>query len=201
MSENSYFTIEKESLGEYTDKGSRFIGVIFPLEKGDEISIRLDDLKGRYPGATHYVYAYRLMENGVVEVFRDCGEPSGTAGLPMINVLRKNMLTNTGIIVIRYFGGKKLGVSGLREAYTAASEAALANARILEKFHEAHFKMVLPYTQLDRVSAMIEPDLGKLEQKEFTDKVTLFAAIKLDKLDIFRSLVEALPGIELYELD
>ena len=126
----SYITIHKYASFEYEDRKSIFIGEARPVTTEDEALAFIDAVKKRYPDARHHVYAYVLRENSIMR-FSDDGEPQGTAGMPVLDVIRKNGLTNTVIVVTRYFGGTLLGTGGLVRAYTAAALGAIENAEII----------------------------------------------------------------------
>ena len=121
MFDESYNTILKASEGSFRDKGSKFIAYLFPVTTEDKVKEILQDYKKKYYDARHHCYAYRLGWNKDAYRINDDGEPSGTAGKPIYGQILSNDLTNVLILVVRYFGGVKLGVSGLIQAYKAAA--------------------------------------------------------------------------------
>jgi len=129
----AYKTISQPSEGFYKDKGSRFIAIAFPVLSEQDFKDELERIKTRFHDARHHCYAYRIGVIDVVERFNDDGEPSGTAGKPILGQIHSFGLTNVGIVVVRYFGGVKLGVGGLITAYKQASADALATAEIVAK--------------------------------------------------------------------
>jgi uncharacterized YigZ family protein len=129
----SYQTIESEAEGLYKEKGSKFYAFAFPVENEEEVKARLEALRKKYFDARHHCYAYRLGVTGERVRANDDGEPNHSAGDPILGQLRSKEITNTLIVVVRYFGGVKLGVGGLIAAYRAAAESALSNARMVEK--------------------------------------------------------------------
>ncbi len=128
-----YKTISQPSEGFYKEKGSRFIAIAFPVSSEQDFKNELDNIKNRFHDARHHCYAYRIGVTDVTERFNDDGEPSGTAGKPILGQIHSFGLTNVGIVVIRYFGGVKLGVGGLITAYKQAAADALAAADIVTK--------------------------------------------------------------------
>lgn len=127
LSDDTYKTVTKRSQGLYKDKGSRFISFAIPVKSEEEIRTELELLRNQYHDARHQCYAWILGYNKETYRYNDDGEPSGTAGKPIYGQLLSNDLTNTVIVVIRYFGGIKLGVRGLINAYKFAAQDALVN--------------------------------------------------------------------------
>ncbi len=133
MSVLSYLTIEKTTTGEYKEKGSKFIAVAFPVNSVAGFMDKLEEVKELYPKARHYCWAYKLDYDGTNRRLNDDGEPSGTAGKPIMGQMDSYNITNAAIIVVRYFGGTKLGVTGLIQAYKSSSESAISMNTIIEK--------------------------------------------------------------------
>lgn len=132
--QDQYFTIQDPAEGLYKEKGSKFIGYAFPVSSEAEIKDHIAQLKKEHHSARHWCYAYRLGADKKLFRANDDGEPSGTAGKPILNQLIAADLTDTLIVVVRYFGGTLLGTSGLITAYKSAAAAALANVKIKEKY-------------------------------------------------------------------
>ena len=133
MSEDTYKTITELSEAIYTEKRSKFIAIALPVRTIDEIKTHLETYQKKYYDARHVCYAYMLGADRKDFRANDNGEPSGTAGKPMLGQINSNELTNILVIVVRYFGGIKLGTSGLIVAYKAAAAEALASANVIEK--------------------------------------------------------------------
>lgn len=131
--DSNYFTVLKESEGVFSDRGSKFIGIALPFSDLGQLKDLLQSIKDRYPKANHYTYAYRFSLDKSVFRANDDGEPSGTAGRQILNVLLSKNLTNVLVVVVRYFGGTLLGVPGLINAYKTTAELALDKAMIVEK--------------------------------------------------------------------
>lgn len=162
--EDLYKTIETPSEGQFKDKGSRFIAYAFPVFTEDEIKIHLQQLKKEHYSARHHCYAWRLGAD--LERFRanDDGEPSSSAGKPILGQIQSYGLTNILIVVVRYFGGTLLGVSGLTNAYRAAAKDAIENARIIEKTVEDILNIEFGYETMNEVMKVFkEEQLPQLE--------------------------------------
>jgi uncharacterized YigZ family protein len=156
--EDTYKTLEKPAEGSYRSKGSRFLAYGFPVTDAEEIREILADLKKKYHDARHHCYAYRL---GVKkDVFRmyDDGEPSGTAGKPIYGQIHARDLTDTLIVVVRYFGGVLLGTGGLSFAYKSSAANMLSNANIVERFVENEFVITFPYELMNFVMKTLKDE-------------------------------------------
>ena len=131
--EDTYHTIEKPSEGLFRDRGSKFLAYAYQVNSESELKNNLTQLKSLHPKANHHCWAIRLSIDRSVFRLNDDGEPSGTAGRPILNTLLSHDLTNLAVVVVRYFGGTLLGVPGLINAYKSATEDALKQAVIIEK--------------------------------------------------------------------
>lgn len=174
-----YNTIATESTGIYKEKGSKFMAFAYPVETVEEIKDRLDQLRRDYHDARHHCYAYRLGYEMDVYRVNDDGEPSSTAGKPILGQMLSNELTNILIVVIRYFGGTKLGVSGLIKAYrTAASEAIMANKIITKKVKD-YFRVKFPYDAMNEVMRIIKDE--NLDASNQVFELSCMLEIAVDK--------------------
>jgi len=163
----SYYTINKESTGLFRDRGSKFIAFAYPFKNLEELEPRIVTLKKLHPKSRHFCYAYRVTPDGAVFRANDDGEPSGTAGRPILGQLDSNKLTNTLIIVIRYFGGTKLGTSGLINAYKTAAAEAIKENEIEEKFLMAYYRISFEYRQMARVMEFVKKSGFTIQKQEF----------------------------------
>lgn len=144
-------TILQESIAEIEEKKSRFIANIFYIEKASEAEEKIKNIRKKYFDARHHCYAYRIVEdNGMKEKQSDDGEPSGTAGAPMLNILQKNELVNVLVIVTRYFGGTLLGTGGLVRAYSDATLKAIGEAGIVLQKFGYEMRIVIEYKELEK---------------------------------------------------
>jgi uncharacterized YigZ family protein len=148
---DTYKSISEVSEGLYKDKGSRFISFAFPVKSEEQIKEIMHELKKKYYDARHHCYAYVLgIEKNTYRIYDD-GEPSGTAGKPIYGQIQAHGLTNVLVVVIRYFGGIKLGVRGLINAYKGAAQDALNNASIVTLVEESGFRIFFDYKQMNEV--------------------------------------------------
>jgi len=148
---NFYQTIEKESTAEFKDRGSRFIAYAFPVLSAEDFKKRLKELKEEHPKAAHHCFAYRIGTEGNNYRSSDDGEPSGTAGRPILGQIDSKSLTNVAIVVVRYFGGTLLGVPGLINAYKTASSSALQAGTVVKKPVFVNYRLQFDYTVLNDV--------------------------------------------------
>ncbi len=148
-------SIKERISHEITVKKSRFIAVIMPVGDEEEIKEQLVLVRKTYPGANHYTYAYRLGDDGIIQKASDDGEPTRTAGYPILEVLLKQEITNVLLVVIRYFGGIKLGAGGLIRAYAGSAAAVLEQAQLTKKRTTYRCRVVSEYDELGAVDAYI----------------------------------------------
>lgn len=162
-------SVEKTTIHEIIINKSRFIGIIEPIDDVDMVPVVLKHYQEVYPDATHYCYAYII---GPHEKANDNGEPSGTAGLPMLGVLQKNELQNVLAIVIRYFGGIKLGAGGLVRAYTQATSQALEQGEIVVKEKTPYYAFSFAYPYIGQIDHLLKTRHIPVCQKHFEMQVT-----------------------------
>ena len=153
---DQYKTVEHPATGIFRDKGSKFIAYIYPVSADTEIKPILMQLKAEHPKARHHCWAYRLGMDTSNYRLNDDGEPSGTAGRPILNSLLSAELTNVFVVVVRYFGGTLLGVPGLINAYKSATIDAIENSNIVEKTENLVYNVRCDYLQLNQVMRIIK---------------------------------------------
>lgn len=170
-----YQTIEKESMAEFKDRGSKFLAYAFPITSTSIFKARLNDLKKEHPKAVHHCFAYRIGVSG--DQFRsfDDGEPSGSAGKQILGQIDSKQLTDVGIVVVRYFGGTLLGVTGLIYAYKTTSILALQTVPTVQKPLLAHFTLEFDYLSMNDVMIFLRQFNVNPEKQE----VSLFCEIKV----------------------
>ena len=157
MSGQDFFqTIDKPSIAEFKERGSKFIGHAFPLEKKETFKTLLQQLKKEHPKAVHHCFAYRLGCDGNQFRVSDDGEPVGTAGRPILGQIDSKQLTNIAVIVVRYFGGTLLGVPGLIQAYKSSASMALQLIPIVQKAIEVYYELQFDYTLMNDVMNIIK---------------------------------------------
>jgi len=151
-----FYTIDRTSTAEFKDRGSRFIAYTFPVQSTDDFKRNLEAIKKEHPKATHHCFAYRIgLDNNTFRVSDD-GEPSGTAGKPILGQIDSKNLTNILVIVVRYFGGTLLGVPGLINAYKSAASMALQVTPVIQKSIETNYTLQFDYTQMNEVMMVVK---------------------------------------------
>ncbi len=158
MFSDTYRTIENEAKGLFKDRGSRFIAIAIPVTTQEEIKSRLEELRKEYHDARHHCYAWVLSPDRQAWRVNDDGEPSGTAGKPIIGQINSRELTNILVVVVRYFGGTLLGVSGLINAYRSAASDALDNATVTERHLTERWLVTFPYAAMNDVMKVLKDE-------------------------------------------
>jgi uncharacterized YigZ family protein len=165
--EDTYKTISKPASGLYKDKGSKFIAIAHPVSTEDEIKSMLEDIRKEYHDARHHCYAWVLGHDKLAHRYNDDGEPSGTAGRPIFGQIQSKDLTNILVVVVRYFGGTKLGVSGLITAYKTAAREALATANILTLTVNDIYELAFEYPLMNDVMRVIKEEKLSIVNQDF----------------------------------
>ena len=160
------------------EKGSKFIGFVFPVNNVKELKNALEKIREEHPKATHHCYAFRLGMNGENYRANDDGEPSGSAGLPIYNQLLANNLTNILLIVVRYYGGTKLGVSGLVKTYKESAKLTLDEAEIITKELESDLEIEFDFHQQNIIFTLLNKFDGKIQDFLTDEKCKIIAKIK-----------------------
>lgn len=179
---------------------SDFIGLLYPIESKEDIDRCLFDAKTKYSKATHYCYAATLGQNRAWATYQDDGEPKGTAGLPILDVIDHHNLTNALLIVIRYFGGIKLGAGGLVRAYSNAASEVLKIAHFYEKKEVYTYTITFPYHLIHQVESLVL-EKGTILEKTFLDMVSFKCSIhdqELAFLDEIKHLIHIEQGENQY---
>jgi uncharacterized YigZ family protein len=176
--DDTYRTIEKPAEGIFRDRGSKFLAFAYPLNSESELKDILAGLKSLHPKANHLCWAMRLTPDRSVFRLNDDGEPSGTAGRPILNTLLSRDLTNLVAIVVRYFGGTLLGVPGLINAYKAATEDALKQAVIIEKTVNDIYTIAFDYLQMNGVMKIIKDENLTIIKQNFDNDCSIQVAIR-----------------------
>ena len=165
MDSDIYKTIKSTSEGVYKEKGSRFVSIAIPVSNQEEIKSLIDEIRKKHHLARHHCYAYMIGAEKQIWRVNDDGEPSGTAGRPILGQINSFGLTNLVIVVSRYFGGTLLGVSGLINAYRTAASSALENAEKIEKTLQEYYEITYPYISMnDFMRILKEENIGQSEQ-------------------------------------
>ena len=166
MFEDTYKTIAKPAEGSYSEKRSKFLAYAFPVQNEQEVKQRLAEIQKKHWDARHHCYAYILGPHKDAYRLNDNGEPSGTAGRPIYGQLLSKDLTNTLVIVVRYFGGIKLGVSGLQNAYKVAAKEALDAAVIEERTVQEQYRVIFEYVKMNDIMQILkDPEIQVLDRQ------------------------------------
>lgn len=164
---DTYKTISAPSEAIFRDRGSKFIGYAYPIRNEEETKKLLNKIKAEHPKARHHCWALRLTADRSVFRLNDDGEPSGTAGRPILNTLLSADVTNVFIVVVRYFGGTLLGVPGLINAYKSAAAEALQNAEIIEKTVNDVYRIQFVYLQMNDVMRIVKDENLQVLSQQF----------------------------------
>lgn len=190
----SYITVKKRSVFEYEDRKSRFIGEAMPVETEAEALAFIDEVKRRFPDATHHVYAYVIKENSIMR-FTDDREPQGTAGMPVLDIIRKNGCTNVVIVVTRYFGGTLLGTGGLVHAYSAAALGALRSAEIITYDIYSEYSLECTYSDYQKLGTVFTGFSFRQNDAIYADNITIIGKVVKNSADEFeQKLVQVTSG-------
>lgn len=189
----TYKTIDNTTIAEIIIKKSRFICILMPLNQIQDIETGRDEAKQKYPGANHYCFAYRLRQDGsLLERCSDDGEPGGTAGWPMLNVLAQKDLENIMAIVVRYFGGTLLGTGGLVKAYTQSVQSALDKARIIHMEYSQKIMLTLDYNYYGSFEKYFHSMIAEITDIQYSDHIKLEIWVAIDILDDFTAKIDNL---------
>lgn len=200
MDSASYKTIIKSSEGLFKDKGSKFIAVAFHAETVEECNLVLQQVKKQYHDARHHCFAYRV--NPEDEKFRsnDDGEPSGSAGKPILNQLYSFELINVMVIVVRYFGGTKLGVSGLINAYKTSTRDALGNSKLVIRYLTKEYELIFEYPLMNDIMRVIKEEDLKILKQDYTNSCVIKISVKKNNVDRVLSRFEKIRSLDIKPL-
>ena len=189
-----YITIKHSSHFEYEDRKSRFYGEAMPVETEQDAIAFIESVRRRYPDATHHVYAYVLKENSIMR-YSDDREPQGTAGMPVLDAIRKNGCTNAVIVVTRYFGGTLLGTGGLVHAYSAAAIGALKDAEIIRYDTYREYRLTTTYSDFQKLGNVFAEFDFRETDSIYSDVIDIYGKVLSSTSDLFeRKLVESTSG-------
>lgn len=197
--EDSYLTIASAAEAVYKEKSSKFLAYAYPVQSEEQIRDILESLRKRYYDATHHCYAWRLGPRG--EVFRsnDDGEPSGTAGKPILGQLLSFGVTDCLIVAVRYFGGTKLGVSGLIAAYRESAKEVLEAAQIVERTVDKRFRIGFPYIAMNDVMRILKDMQPSVSEQSFDNRCSMLLSIRASRSDALADKLRKVDGVELEE--
>lgn len=194
---NHYFTIERPSMAEFKDRGSRFIAYAFPLQSPEEFKKRWKELKEEHPKAAHHCFAYRLGTDGNQFRSGDDGEPSGSAGKPILGQIDSKELKDVAIVVVRYFGGTLLGVPGLINAYKTSASLALQLTPIVQKAVLSRYELQFDYTQMNDIMMVVKRFGCTIINNEAQLFCRMVIGIPNESLELCLAKLRDLQGVEL----
>lgn len=180
--EDTYKTIEEQGEGIYTEKRSKFLAFAIPVTTVEQVKEQVEIYQKKYYDARHVCYAYRLGERGEQERSNDNGEPSGTAGKPILGQIHSKELTNVLVIVVRYFGGVKLGTSGLIVAYRLAAAEALEAVPHIEKTINSEITLRFSYPMLNDVLRIVKEEAPKVVEQVFDYQCVVRLSMRLSRM-------------------
>lgn len=184
-----YLTVSKEAAAEIEEKKSRFIATVKPVSSEQEAQDFINGLKARYWDAAHNVYAYYICADNVVQKFSDDGEPSGTAGLPVLEAIKKTGVQDVAVVVTRYFGGTLLGASGLVRAYGKSAALGIEAAGIVRKMLCVETRVTTDYSLLGKLQAAMASKGYSVKDTIYTDNVAMEVYVPVDESDRFSAMV------------
>lgn len=192
--EDTYKTIDTASEGIFRDKGSKFIAYAYPFTDENNLKDILGEVKNAHPKARHHCYAYRLGMDRSVYRINDDGEPSGSAGRPILNTLLSSDLTNILVVVVRYFGGTLLGIPGLINAYKSATQETINNALIVQKHQKDIYNLQFEYLQMNDVMRLIKDENLDIYSQTFDIDCKVEIAIRTSIVNKILDNLSSLPN-------
>jgi uncharacterized YigZ family protein len=202
MPTDTYYTIEQSpEPAIFKDRKSKFISYAFPVQNEEAVKNAITGLKKAHHSARHWCYAYRLGIEPINERANDDGEPSNSAGMPILNQIKAKNLTNVLVVVVRYFGGVKLGVGGLMNAYKTAAQMVLDQADIVEKIRTKTLQVIFDYNDMNKVMRIIKEHQLDIVSQNLAEKGVITLAIRLDDYANIKSLFEKIHTLNVQEPD
>ena len=197
MPADTYYTIDTQpEPAIFKDRKSKFIGYAIPVASVDDVKPEVEKLKKAHHSARHWCYAYRIGVEKINERANDDGEPSNSAGQPILNQIKAKDLTNVLVVVVRYFGGVKLGVGGLMNAYKTAAQLVLEQAEIVEKIRKKNLRIVFDYQDMDKVMRLIKEHDLEIVLQNLQEKGEIIVAVRLDDFELVYQQFEKVHTLE-----
>jgi uncharacterized YigZ family protein len=194
--DDTYKTIEDPAEGIFRDKGSKFIAYAYPITQEEDIKPIIASLRSAHPKARHFCWAFRLTSDRNIFRLNDDGEPSGTAGRPILNSLLSADLTNLVVIVVRYFGGTLLGVPGLINAYKTATVEALASAKVMEKTVNDRYQITFDYLAMNEVMKVLKEEHLAVVSPTYDTRCSINVEIRKAKINAVLGRLEAIDTLK-----
>lgn len=197
---DTYASIAGRSDGLFKDNGSRFIAQAYPVESEEEVKEIVGSLKKEYHDARHHCFAYRLGLDGSRWRANDDGEPSGSAGRPILGQIDAAGLSDILVVVIRYFGGIKLGIPGLIRAYKTSTADALAQATVVEKVAGKDYRLSFPYLSMNAVMKVVKDMSLPQKDQYFAERCSILLRVRLSQEAAFLERVSNIEGVDVDEV-
>lgn len=200
IEKDTYITIKKPSKQVlYKDKNSKFFGYAFPVTTEEEVKYHLEGLKKKHHSARHWCYAYQLgtQEDNMIFRANDDGEPNNSAGMPIYGQLQSYDVTNVLVVVVRYFGGTKLGVSGLISAYKTAAQLALEASHLVTKTVNRHFEIVFEYKHMNTVMRILKEKKLEIADQTLELNCKIIISVRLKEAQSIFEIFERLHEINI----
>ncbi|WP_372933855.1 IMPACT family protein [Mariniphaga sediminis] len=194
---DTYKTIKSKSEGSFKDKGSKFFAFVFPVKNEEEVKELLTQIKKEHHSARHHCYAWRLGTEDILFRANDDGEPSSTAGKPILGQLQSFEVTNVFLVVVRYFGGTLLGTSGLINAYRTAAAEALKNADIVTRIIEENFRLKFTYKEMNDVMQIVKQENLHITDTRFELDCQLDFSVRKSEASRIEELFRNFYGVEI----
>jgi uncharacterized YigZ family protein len=194
---DTYKTIKSKSEGSFKDKGSKFFAFVFPVKNEEEVKELLTQIKKEHHSARHHCYAWRLGTEDILFRANDDGEPSSTAGKPILGQLQSFEVTNVFLVVVRYFGGTLLGTSGLINAYRTAAAEALKNADIVTRIIEENFRLKFTYKEMNDVMQIVKQENLHITDTRFELDCQLNFSVRKSEASRIEELFRNFYGVEI----
>lgn len=195
MPTDTYQTIAAPAEGFYKEKGSKFIAYAYEVNSEEEVRARLEEVQQLHNKARHFCYAYRIGKEGSRFRANDDGEPSGTAGRPILGQIDSFGLTNLLAVVVRYFGGTKLGTSGLKRSYKTATQEALEQATLVERIVTTTYKVVFDYVATSAVMNFIKQEDFTILSMDYEERTTLVVQVRQSAMEQFEEVLGGIVGV------
>lgn len=201
LTQDTYKTIKK-AVGDalYKEKGSKFIGYAYPVATEDEIKVHLDELKKNHHSARHWCYAWQIGVENVQYRANDDGEPNNSAGQPIYGQILSKEITNVLVVVVRYFGGTKLGVGGLISAYKTTAKLILDDATIIEKTIDTQFKINFEYVDMNKIMRIIKEQMVEILHQKMELNCEFIISIRKKNAAILKQSFEDLRCVKIKEI-
>jgi uncharacterized YigZ family protein len=193
--DDTFQTIKSPAEGSFRDRGSKFIGLAYPVKTEAEVKEHIQQIKKEHPQANHHCYAFRLSPDPTVYRASDDREPSGSAGRPILAAIQSLQLTDVLVVVVRYFGGSLLGVPGLINAYRSASQNALENAEVILKTINTKIEILFPFDTINEVHSLLKSDSAHILSQEYNDPCCIVFEIRNSRCNILLDKLKKHPSL------